>query len=535
VNKNAIRLLAFATVLAIFTFHDGARAQPGGAEAKPVAADSRYFAVQLVDDTTGRGVPLVELKTTNSVAFYTDSNGVVALDEPGFMNRKVFFHVASHGYEYPADGFGQRGVALDVAPGKRETIKIKRLNIAERLYRVTGEGTYRDSLLAGGFPVPIREPLLNAQVTGQDSIQAAIYHGRIYWMWGDTNRLRYPLGHFWMSGATSDLPGRGGLDPAKGVDLKYFADDEGFARGMFEPVHRQLKWADAMMVLPDDKGVERMLAMCTRLEKLDVVLDRTLQVYNDKTDRFEPIRTINEKEEPLYPRNHPLRVNADGVEYFYFSDTLPSIRVRADWTSVQDPKAYEGYTCLSQGARFKGDSTEVERDAQGRLQWGWKRNTAVLMHKEEAQLLRVGKLKEGEARSRLVDAETGKPVRVQGGSVYFNDYRRKYVLIAGELGGNSSNLGEIWYAEADRPEGPWKYARKIVTHDRYSFYNPKHHPFFDQDGGRVIYFEGTYAATFSRPDREATPRYDYNQVMYRLDLSDPRLKLPEAPDAPVTP
>jgi hypothetical protein len=182
-------------------------------------------------------VPLVELKTTNSVPFYTDSNGVVALDEPGFMNRKVFFHVASHGYEFPADGFGQRGTALDVTPGGRATLKIKRLNIAERLYRVTGEGIYRDSLLAGGFPVPIREPLLNAQVTGQDSIQAAIYHGKIYWMWGDTNRLRYPLGHFWMSGATSDLPGKGGLDPAKGVDLKYFVDDEGFARGMFEPVH----------------------------------------------------------------------------------------------------------------------------------------------------------------------------------------------------------------------------------------------------------------------------------------------------------
>ena len=44
----------------------------------------------------------------------------------------------------------------------------------------------------------------------------------------------------------------------------------------------------------------------------------------------------------------------------------------------------------------------------------------------------------------------------------------------------------------------------------------------DQEGGRVIYFEGTYANTFSG-NPEATPRYDYNQVMYRLDLDDPRL------------
>jgi hypothetical protein len=41
----------------------------------------------------------------------------------------------------------------------------------------------------------------------------------------------------------------------------------------------------------------------------------------------------------------------------------------------------------------------------------------------------------------------------------------------------------------------------------------------------VIYFEGTYTQTFSG-NPEATPRYDYNQIMYRLDLDDPRLVLP---------
>ncbi len=72
--------------------------------------------------------------------------------------------------------------------------------------------------------------------------------------------------------------------------------------------------------------------------------------------------------------------------------------------------------------------------------------------------------------------------------------------------------------------GPWEKARRIVTHDHYSFYNVKQHPYFDREGGRTLYFEGTYTATFSgNPDR--TPRYDYNQVMYRLDLADPRLGL----------
>ena len=43
--------------------------------------------------------------------------------------------------------------------------------------------------------------------------------------------------------------------------------------------------------------------------------------------------------------------------------------------------------------------------------------------------------------------------------------------------------------------------------------------------GRVIYFEGTYVNTFSG-NPEKTPRYDYNQIMYKLDLADERLALP---------
>ena len=38
----------------------------------------------------------------------------------------------------------------------------------------------------------------------------------------------------------------------------------------------------------------------------------------------------------------------------------------------------------------------------------------------------------------------------------------------------------------------------------------------------MIHFEGTYTHDFSgNPLR--TPRYDYNQLLYRLDLADERL------------
>jgi hypothetical protein len=94
-----------------------------------------------------------------------------------------------------------------------------------------------------------------------------------------------------------------------------------------------------------------------------------------------------------------------------------------------------------------------------------------------------------------------------------------------QVHGSTSYLGEIWYAEGDTPTGPWVYARKIVTHDKYTFYNVGQHPLFDQENGRLIYFEGTYTESFSG-NPVPTPRYNYNQIMYRLDLNDPRLYLP---------
>ncbi len=101
-------------------------------------------------------------------------------------------------------------------------------------------------------------------------------------------------------------------------------------------------------------------------------------------------------------------------------------------------------------------------------------------------------------------------------------------MIASELQG-ASMLGELWYAESDRPEGPWAAARKIITHadkkdDAHDFYNPTQHAFLDREGGRFIYLEGSYVNTFSG-NPHPTPYYEYNQIMYRLDLADPRLRL----------
>src|SRR5438105_14106967 len=158
---------------------------PGVCRAEPPPSQATsHFAIQVVDEQTGRGVPMVELQTTSSVRYYTDSNGLIAFYEPGLMNKKVWFGISAHGYEFAPDGFGSRGVTLETKPGGTAPLKIKRLNIAERLYRITGQGIYRDTGLLGRKP-PIAQPLLNGQVTGRDGTLTAVGRGKLDWFYGD--------------------------------------------------------------------------------------------------------------------------------------------------------------------------------------------------------------------------------------------------------------------------------------------------------------------------------------------------------------
>ena len=476
------------------------------------------FAIHVIDDQTGRGVPLVELKTTSNLVYVTDSNGLVAFDEPGLMNQKVWFSVTSHGYELPKDGFGLRGTALDVKPGGNATIKIKRINIAQRIYRVTGEGIYRDTVQLGK-DAPIDQPLLNAKVAGCDSVQTAIYQGKIRWFWGDTVRPAHPLGLFEVPGATSELPGRGDLSPDKGINLSYFVGDDGFARATCQIDGEGPTWLTAVAVVPDRTGREVLLGAYQKIKPPLAIYRRGICRWNDAEEAFEHVADVP-LDAPVIPFGHALLHEEEGARYLYFGDPCAVARVPATAEAFIDLSQYEAFTCLAPGSRL--GEHKIERDAGGQPVWGWKKNTAPVDALSEPKLTSVGLLKPEQCRFRVVDAQ-GKHVLAHRGSVNWNDYRGKWIAIFTQYGGTSM-IGEIWYAEADELTGPWAKAVKIVTHDNYSFYNPLHHRYFDADGGRVIYFEGTYTHTFSGNDYQ-TPRYDYNQVMYKLELDDSRLEV----------
>lgn len=486
------------------------------------AEDARpaYAELRVIDDATGRGVPLVELESVNGLRFVTDNAGRVAFHEPGLMGRVVFFTVRSHGYEVKKDGFGFRGVRLTPEAGKAAEIRITRRNVAERLCRLTGEGLYRDTLLLG-HKAPLATSPSRGRVAGQDSVQTAVYRGKVYWFWGDTQRMEYPLGLFRMAGATTPVPDRK-TDPAGGIAFDYFVGKDGFARAMMPLAERPqgVVWVSAVFTVPDEKGAERMVGHYTRRKGLADELEQGIAVFDDDKAVFTVVKQLPLKETWRRPAGHPIAHEEGGKKWLLFGSPTPNVRVPATLKDVLDPGKYEAFTCAKDGG--------PDRGADGRPKWRWQKDLPPLGSKEEREWVKSGKLKAEHARFCPANAAApGERVVLHSGTVRYNAHRKRWVLVAGQIGGKTSFLGEVWYAEAKEPTGPFAKAVKVVTHDKQTFYNVCHHAFLDRSGGRLIHFEGTYTNDFSgNPDK--TPRYNYNQVLYRLDVDAEPLRAARA-------
>lgn len=463
------------------------------------------FGIQIVDDQTGRGVPLIEVRTINDIRHHTDSAGWIAFHEPGLMNREVFFYVEGPGYEYPKDGFGYRGVRLTTTPSKTATVRVKRTNIAERLYRITGQGIYRDSELLGQH---LSDKFRESVVLGQDSVQMVPYRGKLFWLWGDTNLANYPLGNFHATAATTPMPGSA-FDPKVTVPLEYFMDEKepGKVRKMMPMKEPGPVWLFGLLTIKDEQGEETLFTHYTRRKSLAEQAEHGLARFNDKAGIFERVQTLDPKNTWQFPRHNAVRVtNTDG-DYFYFAFPFCTTRVQAKWKDLCDPQKYEAF---------------VFDESKGA--YSWRQDREPTTQADEQRLIKSGKISKETAQYDLRDAG-GKLVTLHRASMEWNAYRKKWILIGNEQAGRESPsaLGEVWYAEAEHVTGPWRKAVKVASHPKYSFYNPRHHAVLDQEGGRYIYFEGTYTTSFSG-NPSPTPRYEYNQLMYRLDVADERLR-----------
>ncbi len=180
---------------------------PAGSAAACSAATATkttpYFRISVVDSQTGRGVPLVLVRTGDYVQLYSDSAGNIAFHEPGLMDQPVWFSVLADGYNLSSSVAANptvqtylapydTGVVLLTTSGGSATVVMDRVQHAERVYRLTGGGLYRDSVLTGDAAAIPASVLPRAVVDvpsgsiGQDTLQLATYKNLTLWLFGDT-------------------------------------------------------------------------------------------------------------------------------------------------------------------------------------------------------------------------------------------------------------------------------------------------------------------------------------------------------------
>lgn len=453
---------------------------PTATAAPTVGVPTAPFAIQVVDEETSRGVPLVVLETMLGTRYVSDSHGLIAFHEPGFMDQRLFFRPISPGYNFEAPGLAMGGTTLQTTPGTTATIVMKRTMLAQRLYRLTGGGIYRDTA-ALGLAAPITHPQLNAGVVGQDSALSTPFQGRLFWIWGDTSRLSHPLGNFGSTGAWSDLPTSGGLPVDVGVNFRYITSPDG---AFVKPImpHQpedpsKVYWTSCLMTVPDSAGRERVVALVDNIEGPTMKsLKRRIVEFDPVTEEFRPVADWPTSS-PLQPGAHAVRYSAratsaaPAMDYMVMTRPDMQIRVPATYEAAINPARYEKIDA------FHLDPTDID---------------------------------------------TGKAIKPHGCSVAWNSHRQRWTMILSEIFG-SSVLGELYYLEAPDISGPWTRAVKVVTHDDYTLYNPLQHPELTPPDSSYLYFEGTYTKMFSGA-KQPTPWYDYNQVMFRLDLRDERIQ-----------
>ncbi len=279
-----------------------------------------------------------------------------------------------------------------------------------------------------------------------------------------------------MTGATTPVEPLASLEPPLRLKLEYFTDGRGAPRGIAKMPGPGPTWVFGVVDLPDASGTPHLCGSFLKIKPPLEAYQCGLCVWNDDTAAFELRRVLWTKsdassKQPAVPDGHPaFWKDPDGKSWVYFGNPLPALRCPATYEAWQDPSTWE-----------------------------------------------ILKPQEG-----LKSAADGKPVKPHTGSVAWNGFRKRWVTVFMESNGKPSAFGELWYAESEALGGPWGPAVKVLSHDNYTFYNPRLHPELTPADSPVLLFEGSYTKDFAdRP--HPTPQYDYTQILYRLDLVDPAL------------
>jgi hypothetical protein len=557
----------------------------------PSSPTGSFFRIDCLDAATRLPVPLVTLRTSHYVELVSDSAGVVAFDEPGLLGAgPLWLSVLSDGYELEgAEGaVSDPAVSIYAAPydsgatllpsaGAGATLLLRRTQIAQRMYRLTGAGLYRDAQLTGGRGLPAslaaagQDGLLDraSGVIGQDTVMTAVFGGRAFWLWGDTACPRSARQNnceaFGMHtvGATSCISSSSNSSSAEcdvslAPALRYFVNDSDAAFPHMAPMAplpplEQNTWLAGLAVIDDPAGPpgNRQLLFAnyyknpgdafaanddstrtaakpiTGMAQWDASLARFVPAGPawpaDADDFLNGAHTA----QVLSPRDAAAR-----PAYVYYgghSVLNPPIRVLATPAAMANYSAFEEFDAAS----GEWQPVAVARKAKARY-----RETAAttVVRFVGGGKLDLGRLPPGPsgAGQRRGQGPNQPWSQWGAGSVNYNAHAGAYLFF-----GHGGNGSFVAFGEAFT--GPWVNGSWVSSHNASgaSCYNALHLPHMDLLGGRLVHFACTYTAMWSetvgngqswtsclfglnnrRDCAPVVPRYEYNNLIYRVDLGD---------------
>lgn len=435
----------------------------------PRLCGSDLFQISVIDAGNGWPVPMVELTTIHEVRFVSDNRGIIAFDLPELMGTECWFSIVGHGYGVPKDGFGYEGVRFTPMPGGRATVSLHRTYPAQRLGRLTGAGIFSESQRFG-----LESQWHESGILGCDSVQIARHNGKLFWAWGDTNLPGYPLGLFHTSSATTSLNPIPDFIPPIRLTFDYFKDANQRIRNVAEMPGDGPTWISGYVSLPDQAGNHHLVASYLKVKNFLQAYEAGLCIWDENSQSFIKHRVLWEHSPdhptpPTIPEGHPVIWSDDSQQpWLLFGDPFPKLQMPATFEAWSQQLHWQSLTPQSHVPSLDGSSQ-------------------VAPHR---------------------------------GSIAWNPFRQKWVAIFTQLNGTPSRLGEIWYAESNSPFGKWGDAVKVASHNNYSFYNPRIHPEWTSNHSPILLFEGTFSRQFA-DNPHPTPRFDYNQILYRLDLNSP--------------
>ena len=446
-----------------------------------------YFGVRVVDSSSGRGIPAARVSVLHWLDQWSDSLGYVAFQEPALATPTQLFVTVE------SDNYDKLAVSLNASLGRSLSLQLRRQLPAERLYRVTGPGIFRDAVLLGAKLPPAAAAVaasdsdLSHGIAGQDAMISAQFRDKIVLSFGDTRSASDGAGQTMTSNALAPTQAFSRERILDGLPLSYSLSPSGETRPSL-PLHVSER-SVCEFGMPfarkgtNDSSVE-IGALSATSRGLFVVFTKRprgnmgpswadcttccwgIARYDIDTRVYRP-QVLFPLKSPMFGRvtaSQSLVTTEDGVERIYFTVQKPIVRVAV--SAIANLSAFEEVAVAS---------PFTDQDI----------NRAAVTHVASAGL---------------------------------------FVMIAE---GREPRMGDILAATAKSLAGPWsslcRIASSNLTHN--ALYNPSIHTTINGSSGAEIIWSATLSDGYTtnsvhKQDGLTVPRYNYEVIMHRVRLDD---------------